>query len=235
MAIFHEAEAHVRVPVKIAIALHAQPFVLPAQAGELSSLVRRSLSTQRRSAEPTRPSPLATDPIDRPLDTTSSGPWCSSVNELTLVFHSTPPGSTPRLQVPTHSGEVQSFTIGCHRDQLPGLGVGAVHTTRGRYDPEARSSFAAATPFEPSQRNLLGSLSCRPDRHMERRRRSTTNACHAGDVIVCQVRSQSARPCRLCATDRSSGSNSSVARMAAEIGLSACWNASFLASISPTL
>src|SRR6185312_5712091 len=94
--ILDEAEAHVRVPAKIAIdffkmsrSMRSRSYswrsraiseawsadigvacVVGRHAADAGSC--RSLSTQRRSTESRRPSSLATAPIDRSLDTTSS-------------------------------------------------------------------------------------------------------------------------------------------------------------------
>src|SRR5438309_9898695 len=105
--ILDEAKTHVRVPAKIAIdffkmsrSMRSRSFswrsraiseawsagigvacVVGRHAADAGSC--RSFSTQRRSTESRRPSSLATDVIDRPLDTTSSAACrlYSSVND----------------------------------------------------------------------------------------------------------------------------------------------------------
>src|SRR5882672_3962651 len=98
-AIFDEAESHVRVPAKIAIdffkmsrSMRSRSFSRCKRAisaawsadGTVACVVGRhaadagscrTLSTQRRSTESRRPSSLATDVIERPLDSTSSAAW----------------------------------------------------------------------------------------------------------------------------------------------------------------
>src|SRR5882672_2056261 len=98
-AIFDETESHVRVPAKIAIdffkmsrSMRSRSFSRCKRAisaawsadGTVACVVGRhaadagscrTLSTQRRSTESRRPSSLATDVIERPLDSTSSAAW----------------------------------------------------------------------------------------------------------------------------------------------------------------
>jgi hypothetical protein len=105
--VLNEAEAHVRVPAKIAIdffkmsrSMRSRSFswrnraiseawfadigvacVVGRHAAAVGSY--RNLSTQRRSTESRRPSSLATDATDRRLDNTNSTAWrlYSSVND----------------------------------------------------------------------------------------------------------------------------------------------------------